>query len=165
MNFAGAERSFIAAPRLCDMSSMLNPAANIIMPSESSRAARLREQKSRVRGNATVELDTQKLDDHILANLAGRLDGSNARKFEESLKETIGTDSRPVIIDMKNLSYISSAGLRAILLIAKSVKARKADLALCSLPSHINEIFEISGFDKIIPIHSTREAATKSLAG
>ena len=112
-----------------------------------------------------MELDIQKTDDHILANLAGRLDGSNAREFEENVKQSIGTDSRPVIIDMEKLSYISSAGLRAILLIAKSVKARNTDLALCSLPSHINEIFEISGFDKIIRIHSTRQAATQSLTG
>ena len=109
-----------------------------------------------------MKLDTQFHEDFIVSNLEGRLDGTNAREFEESLKARIGSDTRPVIIDMEKLTYISSAGLRAILLIAKSLTGRKSKLLLCSLPEHINEVFEISGFNKIIPIHKTRDGATKS---
>ena len=110
-----------------------------------------------------MELDTKYHDNYILANLGGRLDGSNARQFEEQLKNSIGSDSRPVVLDMEKLSYISSAGLRVILLTAKSASARKSKLVLCSLPSHINEVFEISGFNKIISIHATKDDATRSL--
>ena len=68
-----------------------------------------------------------------------------------------------LILDLENLAYISSAGLRAILLITKSVKAKGANIALCTLPNQIEEVFNISGFDKIIPIYPTRQAAADSL--
>ena len=56
-------------------------------------------------------------------------------------------------MDLEKLSYISSAGLRALLTIAKNLMGRGAKLALCAMSDQIREVFAISGFDKIIPIH------------
>ena len=75
------------------------------------------------------------------------------------MKAAISSDDNTVVMDLEGLSYISSAGLRVILLIAKTLRKRNADLILCSLSDPIREVFEISGFDKIIPVHASREQA------
>ena len=56
-------------------------------------------------------------------------------------------------------TYISSAGLRAILVTAKTLRKRDAKFALCSLQSSIKEVMEISGFDQVIAIHPSKEEA------
>ena len=61
------------------------------------------------------------------------------------------------------LSYISSAGLRAVLVTAKMLWSREAKFVLCSLPAQIRGVFETSGFDKVIALHPSRAEALASL--
>ena len=81
------------------------------------------------------------------------------------MKAAISSDYSTVIIDLEGLSYISSAGLRVILLIAKTLRKRNAELrSLLALESDSGKSFEISGFDKIIPVHASREQALASVS-
>ena len=116
-------------------------------------------------GNGTMDLNVERDGSLLLVNLAGRLDGSNSRDFESSLNSEIGDSNCSVVLDLGELTYISSAGLRAILLITKSVKSKNASMVLCSLPKQIEEVFKISGFDRIIPIHATKNEAVESIGG
>ena len=68
-----------------------------------------------------------------------------------------------VILDMENLSYISSAGLRSILLIAKGLQKRNSQFAVCALQDAIGEVFRIVGFDKIVTIHSSQGEAVAAM--
>ncbi len=88
-----------------------------------------------------------------------RVDGLNASQFQSGLEAAIGDDATAVVLDAANLTYISSAGLRAILLVVKSVNRRNGKFAVCSLSDPIREIFAISGFANIIPIEDDRDAA------
>ena len=106
-----------------------------------------------------MDIQTERENGTLVAKVEGRIDGVNARDFEEALKAAISGDDSTVVMDLKGLSYISSAGLRVILLIAKTLRKRNAELMLCSLSDPIREVFEISGFDKIIPVHASREEA------
>ena len=106
-----------------------------------------------------MDIQTERHSGALIARAEGRIDGVNARDFEEALKAAISMDDNTVVMDLEGLSYISSAGLRVILLIAKTLRKRNAELRLCSLSDPVREVFEISGFDKIIDIHDTREAA------
>ena len=112
-----------------------------------------------------MDLNVERDGNLLFVSLGGRLDGSNSRDFEASLNSEIGDSNCSVILHLGELAYISSAGLRAILLITKSVKSKGASLVLCNLPVQIEEVFKISGFDKIIPIHASRDAAAKSVGG
>ncbi len=109
-----------------------------------------------------MEINVERENGTLIAQVAGRVDSANARQFEQGLSEAIG-DDRNVIIDFGGLSYISSSGLRVLLLVAKTLRQRSAHLALCSLAGPIREVFEISGFDKIIPIHDSRAGALAAL--
>ena len=103
-----------------------------------------------------MELETERQGDTLIAKTDGRVDGANAREFQSALEAAIDDNTSAVILDMERLSYISSAGLRVILLTAKSLQGRNAKFAVCSLSESIQEVFEISGFDKIISIHPSQ---------
>jgi len=68
-------------------------------------------------------------------------------------------DARAAILDLNGLDYISSAGLRVILLLAKNLKAKKGKLSLCSVSGPVKDVFMISGFSTIIPTHDNRASA------
>ena len=106
-----------------------------------------------------MKIDHERKEGVLTTKVTGRIDGSNALDFEKTFKGIVDDTDRIVILDFEKLSYISSAGLRVILLIAKTLRKKEAKFALCSLSDSINEIFQISGFDQIISIYATREDA------
>ena len=115
--------------------------------------------------NNQVELQADQIEGVLLINVAGRIDGTNAQEFHKNLDGEIGGSDNPVVLDLEKLSYISSAGLRSILLIAKTLKGRNTRFVLCSLPDPIKEIFEIAGFDKIIDVVESRSDAVAAITG
>ncbi len=112
-----------------------------------------------------MEIKTESVSGALIARAEGRIDGANAREFESAVQAAISECEGPVIIDCENLSYISSAGLRALLLIAKTLGKRSVKFALCSLSAPIAKIFQISGFDQIISTHPSRAEALAAVAG
>ena len=101
----------------------------------------------------------------LIVSAEGRVDGANAREFDDALQAAISESDSALIMDLEALSYISSAGLRVLLLVAKKFQKRDGKLVVCSLSSSIKEVFEISGFDQIIPLHASRSEALVSLGG
>ena len=95
--------------------------------------------------------------------VSGRINILNATQFEETVANEIRDGDRAVIIDLEKLVYISSAGLYAVLRIAKLMWQRDAAFALCELSDSVGLVFERIGFTKIIGIHSTRAEALASL--
>ena len=112
-----------------------------------------------------MEVHAEREDGILIARAEGRVDGNNAREFEGKLNAAIGEDDRLLVMDLQDLSYISSAGLRVFLMIAKEFQRRGGKLVVCSLTDTINEVFEISGFSKIIPTHASRSEALAKHAG
>ncbi len=94
----------------------------------------------------------------------GRIDSASGPAFEKDLLQQIDDGQRRLLLDFTELQYISSAGLRIVLLAAKRMKTAGGKLALCSLNPQISEVFEISGFSRILDIHSSRDAALSTLS-
>lgn len=91
----------------------------------------------------------------------GRLDSNSGPVFEKELLGYIDGGSRRLLLDLSELSYISSAGLRVILVAAKKMKAAGGKLVLAGLSAQVAEVFEISGFNRILdiePDHASAEA-------
>ena len=102
-------------------------------------------------------------DGVLWLQVSGRINILNAAHFEEEIESAIGDGDRAVILDLENLTYISSAGLYAVLKLAKIAWKREAAFALCALSDHIHLVFKRIGFDKILAIHPTRAEALASL--
>ncbi len=111
-----------------------------------------------------MEISTERVGSALIVMPSeNRVDGTNARDFQVGLEAAIEETDTAVIFDAETLTYISSAGLRAILLVVKSINRRGGKFAVCSLSDPIREIFSISGFDNIIPIEATRDEALAAI--
>ena len=104
-------------------------------------------------------ISTGKKGDTMVVSVKGRMDASTAPDFEKNMEEWIDGGQHAFAVDLSELDYISSAGLRAILSIAKKLKASNGNLLIVSLKGSVKEVFEISGFSSIIPIYDSVDAA------
>ncbi|HVH84608.1 MAG TPA: STAS domain-containing protein [Steroidobacteraceae bacterium] len=95
----------------------------------------------------------------------GRLDFAAAPGFQEAIEQVMGGAARPpaVIIDGAALEYVSSAGLRAVLLGARAAQRAGIPFALCALQPAVREVFELSGFTRIITVQADRATALAQL--
>ena len=92
-----------------------------------------------------------------IAAFEGRLDTMTAIEAETTLLPLV--QGGAVVADLSGVAYVSSAGLRVLLKAAKIARGAGASFALCGLQQAVFEVFEISGFNRVIPIFSTREEA------
>ena len=94
--------------------------------------------------------------------LNGRLDSNTSQGFEKKLFQAISDGSKTMVVDFKDLDYISSAGLRVILKATKAIKREDGRIMLCSMQDYAKEVFEIAGFDSFLPIVATMDDALDS---
>jgi anti-anti-sigma factor len=106
-----------------------------------------------------MELDETEAGGAAVLTPKGRVDSATARDFEGTLNAALDGTSGPVVIDMSELAFVSSAGLRVFLLAGKRLKAEERGLVLCALQSRVLQVFEISGFAKIMAIEPDRQSA------
>lgn len=110
-----------------------------------------------------MELSELRRNRALLVNLRGRLDSSSSAGFEAKLLALISGGERAIILDCAGLDYLSSAGLRALLMAAKKMKASEGRLVISSLKDEVREVFEISGFDTVFPLFGSVDEAESSL--
>lgn len=87
----------------------------------------------------------------------GNLDIAGAAEFESQTPE-IAEGSR-VVVDVSGVGFVASSGMRVLLKMAQQAKNVGASLAICGMNDTVREVFEVSGFDAIIPVEPTLEAA------
>ena len=95
----------------------------------------------------------------------GRIDSNTSDAFEKALLEHIAGGQKDVVIDLLGVEYISSAGLRVLLLAANKLRPLSGKLALCSLAKSVREVFELAGLTAVFTIDASRELALARLAG
>jgi anti-sigma B factor antagonist len=92
----------------------------------------------------------------------GRLDYGAAAGFQAQVEQLLaggGTKPAGVIIDCAGLDYVSSAGLRVFLLAARASQRAGLSFAVCALKPAVREVFDLSGFSRIIAVYADRAAA------
>ena len=89
----------------------------------------------------------------------GRLDSVNAREFQALVMGHVDAGEESMIVDLSNLDYISSAGIRVTQLASKALKESGGQFLLCAMRDHISNVFRVSGFDRVIAIADTLEDA------
>jgi anti-anti-sigma factor len=92
-----------------------------------------------------------------VASFDGRLDAVTAAEAEKTLLGMLHDGS--VVADLERVGYMSSAGLRLLLKAAKLAKSNGVSFSVCASQPAVREVFEISGFDKVIPAFVTRAEA------
>ncbi len=89
----------------------------------------------------------------VIVYVDGRIDTLTASNFEKQLIELIN-NNKDVIIECSKIEYISSAGLRSLLVLEKLAAVKKINIVLCRLPELVREVLEISGFDSFFEVRN-----------
>ncbi len=100
-----------------------------------------------------LDVAEKKQGEMMVLTPRGRLDSGTSPDFEAMLLTRIAKGDDRLILDLTELEYISSAGLRVLLMAAKRVKAVEGRIVLCALRENIREVFEISGFLSLFEVH------------
>jgi len=106
-----------------------------------------------------MEFAQEQAGDVAIVKLVGRLDSNAAKAAEESFARVLAGGAPHLVVDMSKLEYISSAGLRVLLVMAKKVQQTDGKMVLFGLVENVREVFSISGFDRIFAIQSDKSAA------
>ena len=85
-------------------------------------------------------------DDVVILKPKGRVDSTNSPLIERAVTELLETGSKRFVFDLGSMDYISSAGLRVILLTGKKLRACQGKMVLLSMNEMVRDVFEVSGF-------------------
>ena len=104
-----------------------------------------------------MEINKREESGVLIIKIDGRVDAANAPVAEGEINKALEGDRNRLLFDLSGLEYLSSGGLRVILGAAKEIKRREGKVALAALKEYVYEIFEISGFNAMIPIKDSLE--------
>jgi anti-anti-sigma factor len=103
-----------------------------------------------------MEITNLKENGVLLIIPEGRIDMTTASDFQTKAME-LSAGEQKVALDFSKVNYISSAGLRSVLVLAKEMNKKKGDLQIYSMNDSIRDIFDMAGFSSIIKIVKTKE--------
>lgn len=101
---------------------------------------------------------------YAVVAVGGRLDALTAPEFETRGVEWLLAGHIRLVMDFSSLEYVSSAGLRSVLVVVKKAKSVAGSVVLFGLSGVVKEVFAISGFDSLLPV-AENEAAAALVAG
>ena len=111
-----------------------------------------------------MEITIRDSGDKKIIDIAGKLDSNSSDEAQERLTDLLGKDVNIAVINLKNLEFISSAGLRVLMLTAKNLKKTgRGPLRVCCANEQVQDIFGIGGFDTIFVIFNTESEALDRL--
>lgn len=111
-----------------------------------------------------IEINVSYHDPATLVEVSGRVDSMNANQFGDALGEQIDEGNILLVLDLNNVEYMSSAGLREIVTTLKKAKKAKGggDLRLAQPSQRVREVLEMAGLDTIFRIYATQDDAIAS---
>ncbi|WP_348771084.1 STAS domain-containing protein [Pseudodesulfovibrio sp. zrk46] len=94
----------------------------------------------------------------ILA-VGGNLDAEGTQAMEEKVVGLLESGETSLLFDFSDLDYINSSGLRVLVLAYQRLKKSSGKVAICGIKDYIQEVFEVSGYDKIFPLYPNKNDA------
>lgn len=119
------------------------------------------------RGGDEVEFSSHTYADTVVAVPVGRLDHGNATQLQELLAPIVAAAAAkksPIVLDLANVEYISSMGLRVLMVAAKPMCAAGARIAVANLQPVVEEIFDIARFRYVVPVFTSLRDALWELS-
>ncbi|MEG1915692.1 MAG: STAS domain-containing protein [Muribaculaceae bacterium] len=103
-----------------------------------------------------METNISEKEGFKILSIKGRLDTIASTDFETTLQQFIAVPNLKLKIDMTELTYISSSGLRCFVMLLKDMKVHNGTLILSGLTHEINEIFDMTGFSDLFNIEKNQ---------
>jgi anti-anti-sigma factor len=87
------------------------------------------------------------------------MDAENAPKFEQQCRACIAEGLTGLVVDLGELAYVSSMGLRSFISVSKTLQDKGGALRICRLNGLVKQVFEITGLSQAFPVYDSVEAA------
>jgi anti-anti-sigma factor len=114
-----------------------------------------------------VQFSSQRLVDVFVAAPVGQIDHPNAQHLQQALAPVLAAaalSKSALVFDFAGVEYISSVGLRVLLMAAKQVRAQNARIAVAALQPVVKEIFDIARFNHVLEVFTSVRAALEQLS-
>jgi anti-sigma B factor antagonist len=102
-----------------------------------------------------MEIHTRHVQDVLVVDLVGRLESRTAGHASSELTKIAQGDDRKVLLNVDRLEYVSSAGLRAILVAAKLLQVHGGSALICGANATVKHVMEVSGFNSLLHLYET----------
>ena len=112
-----------------------------------------------------MEISEAREQGAVIVSPAGRIDSTTSDKLEAHLSKLVAGGDRKVVVDFARVEYISSAGLRVMLALAKKMKDARGAVALCGMGEPVRQVFDLAGFLPLFAVDGSRDAAVKRVTG
>jgi anti-anti-sigma factor len=106
-----------------------------------------------------MDLTEETLGEVLVLVVKGRLDNEAAPALGGRLTEAFAASGKRLVLDLRQLEYINSAGFRALLLAAKRAEETGSRFVVCGLSGMVRQLFELGGFLNVFRILGSREEA------
>jgi anti-anti-sigma factor len=110
-----------------------------------------------------VDVREDREGDIVVLEPHGRCDSMTASTLGERLTTALAAPGARLVLDFKQLEYISSAGFRVLLLAAKRAETGDSRLVLCGVTGKVRQLFDLAGFLDLLPLYASREESLASL--
>lgn len=111
-----------------------------------------------------MEISLQEQDGFQIISVEGRLDASTAPLLQSRFEDALTPGNNSFVVDLRDVDYVSSGGLRVLLVMTKKVRAQGGGIVLAQLHPFVEDLLMMSGFHTLIPAAATREDAFRLLA-
>ncbi|MCX6992879.1 MAG: STAS domain-containing protein [Kiritimatiellaeota bacterium] len=110
-----------------------------------------------------MQIIVKKKDPAVIVSIQGHFNVGAAPEFERIFNQHLDAGERRFVLNLAELTFISSAGLCSLLATAKKIKEQDGNLVICALQGEARKVFEISGFAALFSMYSTEAVALKQV--
>jgi anti-anti-sigma factor len=111
-----------------------------------------------------MEIKTRRMGDVVVVDMIGRLDSRTAGPASTELNKVAQSGDRKVLLNVERLEYVSSAGLRAIMVAAKLLEVNGGAAKICRANDAVKHVMEVSGFNSLLHLYDTEDKALAAFA-
>jgi anti-anti-sigma factor len=109
-----------------------------------------------------MDLHEEQVDEVTALSVKGRIDSTTAPAFGQRLESVVTAPAGRLVVDFRDLEYISSAGFRVLLVAAKRAEECGSRLVLCGLSGKVRQLFDLGGFLDLFTIAASRDDAVNA---
>lgn len=110
-----------------------------------------------------MEVQVEEKDEVVVFRISGRLDAASSPQLEKKISSIIDSGHFRILLDLANVEYLSSAGMRLMLSISKRLKNIEGKIVACSLNDEVMDVIRMAGFDQVLEVYPTEAAALTNL--
>ena len=111
-----------------------------------------------------MEIEKERVGDTYVVSASGRLDGIYSTAFAKEVGELIVGTNPKILIDFTKIDFVTSAGIRALMVLMKKAEASGVAFALCGVNQQVREVLDTAGLAPIFTIHSGRSEGLAALS-